>query len=348
MRRVVSALLLSLAVTACNAVGEGPPCAAPEAYPVCTSARTGVLTCEDGEEVVVPCAAEGEACLDLVDAASGARLSECLPLESIPCDPAAFLPYCVDSGVVVACVAPATYPTAGHSEGVPCGEGETCRLDGDRGACLPEPEPPDPEACDAVTFPGACREASPVACVEERLVAQEPCVPPLVCQVGPLGAVCTAGGATACNPALAPPACDGAAVAGCDPETGFTFHQACPEGQTCRLTPEGPICSTEPGTCDPLLFVPRCATPTTRIVCTPLGHEVTETCAGMRECRVGANGAFCVPPSAEPCDPATFVPTCSPQLIVTCNAVTAFTERQSCGRMMRCVVDPEGGAACVP
>lgn len=348
MRRVVPALLLLLATSACNAVDAGPPCAAPEAYPVCTSARTAVLTCEDGAELTVPCGA-GQTCLDLVDQASGTRLSECLPADSIGCDPAWFRSACLAPDTMLACVAPATYPHTGHTAQVLCAEGETCRLDGDRGVCLPDDEPPgpDPETCDPALYPGGCRDGAPLACVAGAIVAAAPCAAPTACQVGPFGALCVAAEAMVCDPALTPLVCDGAVVTGCDSTTGFTFRQECPEGQTCRPTPEGAVCSTVPtGGCDPLTYESHCPGETTRQFCTPFGDEVTETCPGNRVCRTGALGAVCVQPSAQACDPATFVPRCNAQFIVECDPRTAFTLQRPCGRMTRCQ-EQAAGAACL-
>jgi len=285
----VAAVLVAVAFGAgCESVGAGPPCAAEAEYPVCAASGAGVVTCRDGEELVVPCAVAGEVCVDLVDAASGARLSECLPAGSAACDPQTFLPSCPDDATVIACVAPATRPTIGHTERLPCAEGETCRADRERGACQP-PRPPG--WCDAETHPGACGDAqTPVVCLADQLVALPPCTPPTVCLVGP----------------------------------------------------EGPVCGPEP-TCDPQTSAPRCADEETRVVCDALGQEVSQACWRYSTCRTGPNGGFCIPDSAEPCDPATFVPTCDGTSLVRCSALTGYTLSDGCGGWSRCALDADTG-----
>lgn len=331
----------SLLVAACSSVGAGPPCAAPASYPVCASARTGVLACVDGEETFTVCG-EGLTCLDVVDGASGQRLSECLPVYSIQCDPAAFLSACLDPSTVLACVAPATFPAAGHTEQLPCGEGESCLLDGDHGACQSEPEP---GPCDPATFPGVCRDGAPVACVDGLPTVGEVCVAPDVCRVGPLGARCAPEIATPCDPlVVSGEHCVGDGVAVCDAETGFLRLTPCPDAQTCRPGPEGPACVDTTGLCDPVTWTPTCASPTAVAMCAPVGEVVEQPCPfQIPECQVGPLGAFCVQPGAQPCDAATFVPSCQGQgRILTCNAVTGFTDLQPCRQMRACVVGPDG------
>lgn len=289
------AVPLSIAMGACDAGREAPPCGAPEEYPACTGEGTGVRTCQDGAEVVVPCALEGETCLDLVDAASGARVSECLPADTVGCDPSEFLPYCAAEDTLVACVAPAAYPTVGHSERVACAEGESCQLDGDGGACV---RPPDPGRCDPATFVGQCEAGSaPVACVEDRIVTQPPCVPPNVCLVGPQGAVCAP--EPTCDPARFEPRCVTQETRIRCSALGQEVAETCSEWSECRTGENGGFCvSSTAQPCDPATFAPACNTQSSYRVCSAVtAFTESHGCGSWSRCvdDQGLHGPVCIP-----------------------------------------------------
>lgn len=286
------ALVFALSVVgACQDGGGGTPCATPGAYPVCAPDGAVLLTCRDGVEVESACAA-GEVCLDLGDEDGGVRFSACVPADSTACDPQRFVPSCPDEDSELACLAPATAPTVGHTERLPCAAGESCRVEDGRGACQP-PLPPD--ACDGATFEGACQDAlTPVACLDDRLVALPPCAAPLVCVIGPDGAVCAP--EPTCDPRDFEPRCvDDETQILCD-ALGQEVTRTCLEWEACRTGPYGGFCiadGAEP--CDPATYAPRCSGASIQ-VCHPLtGYTTGQGCGMWRRCVYdeGAGGPVC-------------------------------------------------------
>ena len=134
------------------------------------------------------------------------------------------------------------------------------------------------------------------------------------------------------------------------PAAGNTVVIECGEGLSCRQGNTRDACvpaDSEP--CDPATFAGACdgASP---VYCDEvLGFTQRQAaCEADLVCKVGAMGAKCVEPEAEPCDVSTYVSACVGESRVYCSSFSGFTRTWPCEANERCRESEWGGACFGP
>lgn len=134
------------------------------------------------------------------------------------------------------------------------------------------------------------------------------------------------------------------------PEAGATTVSVCPSGSACVATTGGATCqevTVPPEPCDPTLTPASCQG-TVLVYCDPATSTMTgDTCPEGTVCGPHPdNGApACVSPSGETCDPATYVPVCDGDALLSCGPPGVIVSAQ-CPMGTTCR-ETLSGAACV-
>lgn len=295
--------------------GTWPRCNADGSMSECR--RTGTIhesTCDDGETCIEP--------------TSGDRWVACVPTTAELCEPSDWTPVCADSGALILCDGRIAMEGASYTEHTDCGE-NICFSTTMGAGCLP----PHTTSCDPATFGMGCAADTVVSCDPEGYtIVEDDCVDQELACVERDGVPwCADADAAPCDLAeLEVPTCIDGHVRICNEESLLTTKSIeCEADEVCRVDN---CFATDLQECDETSQPQICsADGTQEQLCNSLyGVYLTRDCADGSSC-VDANGwAQCVTAEAQPCDLATFEPSCVDAGRQLGCSVVGFTEETRC------------------